>query len=459
MDHRQRATPPSSQRSLNNYVPPPTDTPSDDDNVVEKPTARDVEPETQLPPSQPPAGPGPPPNGGLLAWLHVLGGFMLFFNSWGLLNTFGVFQTYYESGQLFQKSSSDISWIGSIQAFCVMFVGIFAGPVYDRGYLKALLFVGSFGIVFGNMMLSLCHEFWEVLLAQGFCIGIGAGCLFVPCVSVLPSYFSTRIGLAVGVAASGSSLGGIIYPIVVYKLIGEVGFPWAVRTVGFIALGTLLFPIAIMRMRVKPPRARALVDLTAIKDVQYVVFTVSTLVGIMGLGVALFFVSFYPQNRHITDDSLAFYIVPIFNAGSCFGRTLPNALADKAGPFNVLAPATLATGVLMLCTIAVHTKGAMIVVALLLGFTSGVQIAMPPVCFVALTKDKSKIGTRMGMGFGVAAFGVLTAGPAGGAILGQTDPLTWDGLWAYGGVSACVAGLVYFGLRVARAGFGLTAKG
>lgn len=38
-------------------------------------------------PAPPPqnAGPSPPPNGGLAAWLQVLGGFMLFFNTWGIL--------------------------------------------------------------------------------------------------------------------------------------------------------------------------------------------------------------------------------------------------------------------------------------------------------------------------------------------------------------------------------------
>ncbi len=37
-------------------------------------------------PSPPPnAGPGPPPNGGLTAWLQVLGSWMLFFNTWGIL--------------------------------------------------------------------------------------------------------------------------------------------------------------------------------------------------------------------------------------------------------------------------------------------------------------------------------------------------------------------------------------
>jgi MFS family permease len=142
----------------------------------------------------------------------------------GVLNTFGVYQTYYESGQLFTATSSDISWIGSIQSFCVLLVGCVTGPLYDRGYLRYLLIVGSFMVVFGHMMLSLSHTFWQALLAQGFCIGLGGGALFVPAVAILPTYFNTRIGLAMGLAAAGSSTGGIIYPIAFYKLIEVQNF-------------------------------------------------------------------------------------------------------------------------------------------------------------------------------------------------------------------------------------------
>lgn len=95
----------------------------------------------------------------------------------------------------------------------VLFVGTIAGPVYDRGHLRLLLLIGSFGVVFGHMMLSLCTTFWQTLLAQGFVIGMGAGCLFIPAIALLPTYFSTRLGLAIGIAASGSSMGGIIYPV------------------------------------------------------------------------------------------------------------------------------------------------------------------------------------------------------------------------------------------------------
>lgn len=401
---------------------------------------------------------GPPPNGGLLAWLHVLGAFALFFNTWGILNAFGVFQTYYESGDLFMKSSSDIAWIGAIQSFMVLVAGIFAGPIYDRGYLRLLLVVGSFGVVFGHMMLSLCNEYWQVLLAQGFCVGVGAGCLFVPSVSVLPTYFSTRLGLAIGLASSGSSLGGVIYPIVLYRLIDRIGFPWSVRVIAFIALGTLSIPILIMKLRVQPPKARAFIDWSAFTDIPYMVFVIATLIGFMGLSVILFYLSYDALQRHITDTSMSFYIVPIFNTASVFGRTAPNALSDKTGPFNLIAPCAFITGVLLLCMMAVKSEAAIIVVAILAGFFNGVFIAMPPVCFVALIKDKTRVGTRIGMGFSMVAFGLLIGGPGGGSILGTRDPLNWNSLWAFGGVSACTSGVMYAGLRVARSGFKLKVK-
>ena len=433
---------------------------------VEKQSADTTPVEAQSPPTSA-ASAGPPtkpggipnvPNGGLQAWLHVAGCSMLFFNTWGILNAFGVFQTYYESGELFTKSSSDISWIGAVQAFLVLTVGSITGPIYDRGYLKTLLLVGSFGVVFGHMMLSLCHTYWQVLLAQGFVVGIGAGCLFVPSVAILPTYFNTRLGLAIGLAAAGSSLGGVIYPIVLYRLINSIGYAWSVRVIGFIALGTLLLPIAVMKMRFKPPKARALIDWAAFTDVPFMMFTFTCLIGFMGLYTIIFYLSFYAENQHITDSSMAFYLVPIFNAASCFGRTLPNALSDKTGPFNLIAPGSTIVGILVLCMMAVKTEAAIIVVAIFVGFFSGVFIGLPPVCFVILTKDKSKIGTRIGMGFGIVALGTLAGGPGGGSILGTTAPLNWHGLWIFGGVSGIVAGFLFAGLRVARSGVKLLIK-
>ncbi|OJJ54790.1 hypothetical protein ASPSYDRAFT_160147 [Aspergillus sydowii CBS 593.65] len=416
------------------------------------PSTNTGEPSTEQP-SKAPDGPSPPPNGGLVAWLHVAGGFMLFFNTWGMMNTFGVFQTYYESGALFHRSSSDISWIGSVQATMLLMVGFITGPIYDRGYLRPLLIAGSFGIVFGLMMLSLCKEYWQILLAQGFCVGIGAGCLFVPCVSILPTYFSSKLGAALGLAVSGSSLGGIIYPIVLHRLIEPLGFGWAVRVIGFIALGTLLLPIAVMKQRVKPPKARALIDWTAFTDIPYMVLVIAVLIAFMGLFSLFFYISYVGTARHLTSDDMAFYLVPILNAASCFGRTIPNAMADKFGPFNLIAPCCMMVGVLMLCLIAVTNQAGLIVIAVFSGFFSGALIGLPPLCFVAITKDKSKIGTRIGMGFGIGALGVLAGGPGAGDILSGSGSMNWNGVWIFGGVSTLVASAIFGVLRIARYGF------
>jgi hypothetical protein len=147
------------------------------------------------------------PNGGLRAWLQVAGSFFLFFNSWGIINTFGVYQTYYESAILAAETPSTISWIGSVQAFLLMLVGALTGPVYDAGYFRELLAVGSFLVVFGHMMLSICTQYWQAFLAQAICIGLGTGCLFVPSVAILSTYFTTKVASAMGLAAAGSGMG------------------------------------------------------------------------------------------------------------------------------------------------------------------------------------------------------------------------------------------------------------
>lgn len=125
----------------------------------------------------------------------------------GVLNTFGAYQTYYETQVLFSASSSTISWVGSVQSSLLLVLGLVTGPLYDRGYFHILLAAGGFMIVFGHMMLSISHEYYQVLLAQGFCTGIGAGLIYIPGLAILSTYFSTKLPIANGIAASGSGVG------------------------------------------------------------------------------------------------------------------------------------------------------------------------------------------------------------------------------------------------------------
>ena len=265
------------------------------------------------------------------------------------MNAFGVFQTYYETNLLHDQSPSKISWIGSIQAFLLLIVGVITGPAYDAGYFRTLIILGGFLIPFGFMMTSLCTEYWQVVLAQALCIGLGNGCLFIPSIAILPQYFSDHKALANGIAASGSSLGGVIYPIVFRQLYPRIGFEWATRSLGFISLFASLVSIAVMKVRVMPVQKRALLEPSAFKEAPYTLFCIALVFGFIGFFGPIYYIQSYAINLGITDENLGFYLLPILNAASIVGRILPNFLTDKAGPLNILIPASFGSGILAIC--------------------------------------------------------------------------------------------------------------
>lgn len=126
---------------------------------------------------------------GLLADHHICRGVVL---------SFGAFESYYTDVLLTSESPSSIAWIGTFSGFLLFLVGIVTGPIFDRGYFRTLILLGSFLTVFGIMMTSLSTEYYQVFLAQGVCAGIGAGCLFLPSVGIAATYFSTKRAFATG---------------------------------------------------------------------------------------------------------------------------------------------------------------------------------------------------------------------------------------------------------------------
>ncbi|KAK1218316.1 hypothetical protein PQX77_019008 [Marasmius sp. AFHP31] len=68
------------------------------------------------------------------AWCTVFGGFLALFCTFGQMNAFGTFQTYYAGHQLNAHSPSTISWIGSLQLW-VFFCSVCVHATVIRGIL------------------------------------------------------------------------------------------------------------------------------------------------------------------------------------------------------------------------------------------------------------------------------------------------------------------------------------
>ena len=85
--------------------------------------------------------PGPPPDGGRLAWTQAAMLHLTIFSTFGFTTSFGSFQTYYE-GTL-NLDSSTISWLGSLQIFLLFFIGTFSGRAVDAGLFRPVYIAGS----------------------------------------------------------------------------------------------------------------------------------------------------------------------------------------------------------------------------------------------------------------------------------------------------------------------------
>ena len=372
------------------------------------------------------------------------------------MNAFGVFQTYYEDNPYWTASPSNISWIGSIQAFLLLLVGVITGPVYDAGYFRYLIITGAVLIPFGFMMTSLAREYWQTMLAQAVVIGLGNGCIFVPSVAILPQYFTTRKALANGIAASGSSIGGVIYPIVFRRLLQQLGFPWATRVLGFISLITVWFSVLVMKPRYLPKGRRKMADWSAFSEVPYVCFCFAMFFGFIGFYGPVYYVQPYAIQNNIASVDFGFYLLPILNAASVPGRIVPNFLADYVGPLNILVPCSLITGILALCWIGIKNLPGTIVFAILYGFFSGGFVSMPPVAVTSLTKDMRKLGTRMGQCFFFSAFGLLCGTPVSGAILKSSAG--WLGVQLFSGITIFLAGCLMVAARLSSTGWTIRKK-
>lgn len=229
------------------------------------------------------------PDGGTTAWLQVVANHLLACLAWGYAASFGVYQTYYTETMGLPRSQ--ISWIGSIQLSLTFAMCTVSGRLSDAGFNHAAVSSGCALAIFGTFMTSLATEYWQILLAQGVCTGIGLGQLFTPGITIVSSYFKRKRAFALAVAATGTGTGSIIFPACVQYLIPRVGFPWAVRCAAFVALAISALAIALMRPRLKPRRSGPLVEWGAFREAPYILFTLGLFIWFWAHYFGFFYVS------------------------------------------------------------------------------------------------------------------------------------------------------------------------
>ncbi|KAL4729664.1 hypothetical protein ACLX1H_004085 [Fusarium chlamydosporum] len=88
-----------------------------------------------------------------------------------MVNSFGIFQVYYTESM--SLPTRKISWIGSIGAFLLFFVGAFTSRFIYGNNVRWVFSIGIIPQLFGLILTSVCKEYWQYLVAQGVVVGLG----------------------------------------------------------------------------------------------------------------------------------------------------------------------------------------------------------------------------------------------------------------------------------------------
>ncbi|KAI1131720.1 major facilitator superfamily domain-containing protein [Nemania abortiva] len=389
--------------------------------------------------------------GGLEGWLNVLGSVLVYFTTFGFINSFGFFQSYYEKGFLSSYQPAVIAFIGTLQISLLYVMSPVAGSLFDAYGLKYLYAGAGLGCSLSLVLLSFSQpgQIWAPFLTQGLLFGLCSAFGVQPALSVVGQYFQKRRALAMGIVAAGSSVGGVAFPFLFSGLIPVLGLGWTLRLSALICIICYTVAILVSNSR-QPPQAlksvRELLDFGGYRDLRYSVLAVGTFIGSLGLYVPYYYIESYALTLRPgmeNPSGIVSALLPLINASSLFGRILGGQAADKLGRLNVLWPMTGTCGILCLLFWIFATNIAEAVAfSILYGFCSGIFISVTP-AVVGEISPKDKLGARIGAFFGLTAVATLAGSPAAGALIQDSSRRTgYLPLIAFSGASLLLGGLL-----------------
>lgn len=277
-------------------------------------------------------------------------------------------------------------------------------------------------------------ELWQFILSFGVLAGLGTSLLFTPSIAAVGHWFNARRGFATGIACTGGSIGGVIFPLMLTQLFDQIGYAWATRVLALVCLVCSGIGVCLVRSRLPPAKdATAHPDFRIFRQIPFLLTTIGIFLLEFSLFIPLTYISSYALYEAFSQD-FAYHLLPILNAASVVGRALPGYYADVIGPFNTCMLAVLLAIVGCLCVWlpSGDTTAGIIIFALMFGFGSGTCISIAPVCIGRMCKTQ-EYGRYYATTYTVVSFACLIGIPIGGSIV-QANGGEYYGLIIFTGV-------------------------
>ncbi|KAF8625306.1 hypothetical protein AX15_005438 [Amanita polypyramis BW_CC] len=371
------------------------------------------------------------PCGAWKAWCTVVGAFLILFCATGALQAFGVYQDYYTTVFFTNYTASEISWIGSVQVFFELVLGIVAGKLYDAGYCRSMISWASLLFSFSYFMLSFVQkgQFYQAFLAQGIGIGISIGFLFMPVCTLASQHFKSNQALAVGIILAGGSVGAVVYSLMLnYMLNSPIGFAWSVRVAALLSAVCLFVGNVMITV---PPRPLLLASerkssLKSMHDWPYILTVISGFIMLLASYFPIYFVQLYASS-HGVSEFLTFYSLSIMNIAGIVSRIGTNACAKRLGAINLSIASCASNGVVILGMLGSNTSYGLVLFSIFYGFFFGSTISLFLPVVAHLAPSDADIGKVLGYAWAPGGIAALIGPPLSAALLGR-DYIWWRGI-------------------------------
>ncbi|KAF1800813.1 major facilitator superfamily domain-containing protein [Mucor lusitanicus] len=342
------------------------------------------------------------PDGGY-GWFVVLGAFLVQVTSFGTCTSWGVMQDYFERNMFNNVANAtvNLSFVGTLAMVCLNSVSPIVQICVSMFGIRYVLIAGTIFVALGLEMAGFSTQIWHLYLTQGVVFGIGASCIYVAIMGVAPQWFGRRRGLALGIIASGSGIGGLVIPFVMTAINSSLGFGWTYRILGFICL--FCDVVACLTVKERKPSAirnrkklSQIVNFSVLKDTNFVIFCIASNVGLFGYFVPYFFLPSYASYLGL-DESKGSALVAVSSACNFVGRVITGILADRIGKVNTNLIFTLITALscLLIWTFA-SNYGTLMAFSTVFGLTSGSYFALiSPITAYLLGMDRFPSGLSL----------------------------------------------------------------
>ncbi|ORX53258.1 MFS general substrate transporter [Hesseltinella vesiculosa] len=270
-------------------------------------------------------------------WVIVIGATLVQITSYGTITSWGVMQNYFEKYYFGQDKQLDLSFVGTISLIFIYGSAPISQLLISWLGIRTSMMIGSACVSLGLITAGWAFEIWHLYLSQGILFGLGASIMYFCIMNVVPAWFRKHQGLALGIVAAGSGIGGLAIPFIMTPINDSLGPGWTYRILGLICLACDIVAVMIVKPRAPVPHQRKkfsdIVQLDVLKNINMVLFSLGSMMSLLGYFIPYFFLPSYATSKGLSDQQGS-AMIAVSSACNFIGRIIAGMVADRFGAVN-----------------------------------------------------------------------------------------------------------------------------